>query len=130
MKAAHCRNSEKKLYFARPSFVSALLRRDSALQEPDIQVGTPRRGSTQRMSTTYAIKNTPSQSHSGMILPSSFPSIAFRHQQARQNDQKPATGHFPFEWDTCLLKLRNQSGVLNSDGVKWHRFLGALAEPP
>jgi len=44
------------------------LRRSSGLQELAIQVGTPNRGSTQRIVTRYAIKNVTNQTHSGMTL--------------------------------------------------------------
>jgi hypothetical protein len=48
-------------------FFSLLLRQDSASQEPDIDVGTPRRGNTQRIKTRmYAAKNATNQSQSGI----------------------------------------------------------------
>jgi len=50
------------------SFFSRLVRRDSASQEPDIHVGTPRRGNTQRIKTMYAAKNATNQSQSGINL--------------------------------------------------------------
>ena len=55
----------------RVSFLSVLSRRDSASQEPDIHVGTPRRGNTQRIKTMYAAKSATNQSQSGIRLISS-----------------------------------------------------------
>jgi hypothetical protein len=45
-----------------------LLRRDSTSQEFAIQVGTPRRGSTQRINTIYAAKNAMNHNQSGIYF--------------------------------------------------------------
>jgi hypothetical protein len=49
-----------------PCFLFVLLRRDSTSQEFAIQVGTPRRGSTQRIKTMYAAKNAMNPNQSGI----------------------------------------------------------------
>jgi hypothetical protein len=43
-------------------FLASVVRRDSTSQEFAIQVGTPRRGSTQRINTMYTAKNAARQS--------------------------------------------------------------------
>jgi hypothetical protein len=57
-------------HFSVVSFCGVILlefsRRDSASHDADIQVGTPKRGSTQRIKTMYATKNPTNQSQSGI----------------------------------------------------------------
>jgi hypothetical protein len=53
-------------------FLPALLRRHSTPREFAIQVGTPKRGRTQRIKTMYAAKNATNQSQSGISLISSL----------------------------------------------------------
>ena len=48
------------------SFAVLSLRRDPAPQSPDIQVVTPKRGSTQRITAKYAAKNRIISSHCAM----------------------------------------------------------------
>jgi hypothetical protein len=54
-------------------FLMSLLRRDSTSQEFAIQVGTPRRGSTQRINTIYAARNPMNHNQSSMSFSSSLP---------------------------------------------------------
>jgi len=62
-------------HFSVVSFCGLILlefsRRDSASHDADIQVGTPKRGNTQRIKTMYAANNTTNQSQSGISLISS-----------------------------------------------------------
>jgi hypothetical protein len=51
-------------------FSLAFFRRSSTSHERAIQVGTPRRGSTQRISTTYPAKNAMNQNQSGITFTS------------------------------------------------------------
>jgi hypothetical protein len=61
------------IYFIVVSFCGVILleflRRDSTSQEFAIQVGTPRRGSTQRINTMYAAGNAMNHNQSGMRTP-------------------------------------------------------------
>jgi len=62
-------SSESASHFSKvlcPFFM--LSRRDSTLPEFAIQVGTPRRGSTHRISTMYAAKNAMNHNQSGINL--------------------------------------------------------------
>jgi hypothetical protein len=51
----------------------AILRRDSTSQEFAIQVGMPRRGSTQRINTMYAARNAINHNQSGIDFVSFLP---------------------------------------------------------
>ena len=54
------------------SLLLVALRRDSTPQEFAIQVGTPRRGNTQRINTMYVARNAINQSQSGIYFSSSL----------------------------------------------------------
>jgi hypothetical protein len=59
------------IFSSRSLLLPALLRRDSTSQEFAIQVGTPRRGSTQRINTIYTAKTATNPNQSGINFISS-----------------------------------------------------------